>query len=189
MVLPDPPGFWYYYDPHAAKKYQMMILHTLRIRHIQDIVIGDGLLQEQIINRVGEGFNLSSATIDTLDATTMSMLLSASGYRMLRPPGNKPTSQPGTQPNTTDTGATRGLKRGAPGNRGPNGKGGRGTGNDLPEWKPGLDPCQKYGDGLCNVWNGLGRGCFRPNCPYRHECRMCHSPDHGTATCNKRPKR
>ena len=83
MVLPDPPGFWYYYDPQAAKKYQMMILHTLRLRHIKDIVIRDGLLQEQIINRVGEGFSLSSATIDTLDATTMSMLLSASGYRLL----------------------------------------------------------------------------------------------------------
>ena len=110
----DPPGFWYSYDPQAAKKYQMMIPHTLRLRHIQDIVTRDGLLQEQIVNRVGEGFNLSSAVIDTLDSTTMTMLPSASGYRMLRPAGLKPASQLGLQSNTADNGAGRGLKRGAP---------------------------------------------------------------------------
>ena len=188
MILPDPPGFWYYFDPQAAKKYQMMILHSLRIRHIQDIEVGDGLMMEQIVNKVGEGFNLSSAVIDTLDSTTMTMLLSASGYRTLRPAGMKST-QYGLQPNTADPGAGRGTKRGVPNGRGTTAKGGRGGATDLPEWKPGLDPCQKYGDGLYNVWNGLGRGYFQPNCPYRHECRMCHSPDHGAATCAKRPKR
>jgi hypothetical protein len=188
MVNPDPPGFWYYFDPQAAKKYQMMILHSLRIRHVQDIVVGDGLMMEQIVNKVGEGFNLSSAMIDTLDSTTMTQLLQASGYRLLRPINGKPTPGVGHQ-NNGDNGAGRGTKRAVPNGRGPHGKGARGSAPDLPEFKSGMDPCQKYGDGLCNVWNGPGRGCFRPNCPYRHDCRVCHGQDHGAATCAKRPKR
>ena len=35
----DPSGFWYFFDPQAAKKYQMMILYTLWLRHIQGIVL------------------------------------------------------------------------------------------------------------------------------------------------------
>ena len=113
MVSLEPPGFWYYFDPQAAKKYQMMMLHSLRIRHVQDLVVGDGLMMEQIVNKVGEGFNLSSAMIDTLDSTTMTQLLQASGHRLLRPINGQPIPGVGHQKNG-DNGAGRGTKRAVP---------------------------------------------------------------------------
>ena len=59
-------GLWYFFDPHAAKKkYTTIIPHSLRIRNIQGIVVGDGLLMQQIVNKVGEGYNLPSAMIGT----------------------------------------------------------------------------------------------------------------------------
>ena len=65
-ITPDPPGYWYYCDPHAMKRYTMMLLNTLKVHHISDIVTGDRLVMEQVVNRVGEGFNVSTAIVDTL---------------------------------------------------------------------------------------------------------------------------
>ena len=79
LVVPDPPGFWYYVCLHAMKRYTMMILNTLKVHHITDIVTGDRLIMEQVINCVGEGCNISTAIVDTLDSTTITQLLAATG--------------------------------------------------------------------------------------------------------------
>ena len=79
LVVPDPPGFWYYVCLHAMKWYTMMILNTLKVHHITDIVMGDQLIMEQVINCVGEGYNISTAIVDTLDSTMITQLLAATG--------------------------------------------------------------------------------------------------------------
>ena len=82
LVVLDPPRFWYYVCPHAMKQYKAMVLSTLKVHHITDIVhivMGDWLIMEQVINRVGEGFNISTAIVDTLNSTTISQLLAATG--------------------------------------------------------------------------------------------------------------
>ena len=79
QITPNPPGFWYYVDPHAMKRYSTMLLNTLKVHHITDIVMGDRLVMEQVINWVGEGYSLSTAIVDTLDSTTITQLLSATG--------------------------------------------------------------------------------------------------------------
>ena len=79
LVAPNPPGFWYYVCPHAMKWYTMVLLNTLKVHHMTDIVTGDWLIMEQVINRVGEGYNISTAIVDTLDSTTITQLLAATG--------------------------------------------------------------------------------------------------------------
>ena len=57
----------------------MMLLNTLKVHHITGIVTGDRLIMEQVINRVGEGYNISTAIVDTPDSTTITQLLAATG--------------------------------------------------------------------------------------------------------------
>ena len=61
------------------KRYTMVLLNTLKVHHITDIVTGDWLIMEQVINRVGEGYNISTAIVGTLDSTTITQLLAATG--------------------------------------------------------------------------------------------------------------
>ena len=108
FVAPAIPGFWYYVCPHAMKRYKAMILNTLKVHHIQDIVTGDRLIMEQVINRVGEGFNISTAIVDTLDSTTISQLLAATGLgRFPIRRGMNPSFDKAMEPT-----GTRGTKRG-----------------------------------------------------------------------------
>ena len=77
LVAPNPPGFWYYVCPHAMKRYTMVLLNTLKVHHMTGIVTGDWLIMEQVISRVGEGYNISTAIVGTLDSTMISQLLTA----------------------------------------------------------------------------------------------------------------
>ena len=183
LVAPDIPGFWYYVCPHAMKRYKAMILNTLKVHHIHDIVTGDRLIMEQVINRVGEGFNISTAIVDTLDSTTISQLLASTGL------GRFPIRRgvnPG--PATEHTG-NRGTKRGGDA-RVDKGKAMQKPTAGQNEYRAGMDPCLKYSDGLCNDYNKRGPGCGRADCRYKHLCRACGSSDgHGAASCSKRPRR
>ena len=182
---PTPPGFWYYVDHHALTRYTMMLLNTLKVHHITDIATGDRLFMEQMINRVGEGYNLSTAIVDTLDSTTITQLLSASGlgrFPMRRGVGKLETKN-------RDPG-NRGLKRAADARGDKNGKPPIKAPGGPSKYRPGMDPCLKYSDGLCNDFNSRGRGCNRPDCRYKHFCRVCDATDgHGAATCAKRQRR
>ena len=126
-------------------------------------------MMEQVINRVGEGYNISTAIVDTLDSTTITQLLAATGLG--RFPIRRGVGPP--EPRVID--GNRGTKRGGDARvdkgkvvpkppAGPN------------EYRAGMDPCLKYSDGLCNDYNSRGRGCNRPDCRYKHVCRACAAP-------------
>ena len=155
MIRPTPPGYWFHFDPHAAKKYQMMMLSTFKIHHIHDIITSNKLMMEQVVNKVGGGYNLSSAVIETLSSIMILQLLEATGlgrYPIWRDIGKLGVEN--REPN-------RGLKRSA------DGRGDRGgtrppakcTAAGMQEYHPSKDPCLKYTDGLCIDFNGQGKGC------------------------------
>ena len=185
FVEPAIAGFWYYVCPHAMKRYKAMILNTLKVHHIQDIVTGDRLIMEQVINRIGEGFNISTAIVDTLDSTTISQLLAATGLaRFPTRRGMNPTFDKAMEPT-----GTRGTKRGGDA-RSDTGKAKQKPPANQEQYRAGMDPCLKYTDGFCNDYNGRGPGCRRADCRYKHLCRACGSTDgHGAASCAKRPRR
>ena len=151
LIAPDPPGYWYYCDPHAIKRYTMMLLNTLKVHHISDIVTGDGLMMEQVVNRVGEGFNVSTAIVDTLESTTITQLLSASG--LARFPIRRGMGKGDAENRDT---ANRGTKRSADARGDKPIKGAAKTPGGPAEYRSGMDPCLKYSDGLCNDFNGRG---------------------------------
>ena len=184
LIPTNPPGFWYYVDPHAMKRYTMVLLNTLKVHHITNIVTGDRLIMEQVINRVGEGYNLSTAIVDTLDSTTMTQLLAATGL------GRFPIRRGVGQLETQGLSANRGTKRAGDARVDKTGKAAPKPPAGPTEYRPGMDPCLKYSDGLCNDFSSRGRGCNRPDCRYKHFCRACGSTDgHGAATCAKRQRR
>ena len=132
---------------------------------------------------MGEGCNILTAIMDTLDSTTITQLLAATGL------GRFPIRRGVGPPEPCVIDGNRGTKRGGDA-RVDKGKAQPKPPAGQSEYRAGMDPCLKYSDGLCNDYNKRGPGCGRADCRYKHLCRACGSTDgHGAASCSKRPRR